>query len=124
MPDDRQTAASLWSIRRERSDDHVPAGRYRVLHACGVVRTVARIGQEMKGGSVVPKIVAFIRTPGRHICDNPGDVLGARSEPVPRRSQCFFRDIEDGDRAKAFGNKGIDQARRTTSNINNRRVST
>jgi hypothetical protein len=78
----------------------------------------------MEGGSVVPKIVAFIRTPGGHICDSPGDVLGARSEPVSRRSQCFFRDIENGDRAKAFGNKGIDQARCTTSNINNRRVST
>ena len=115
MPDDRQTAASLWSIRCKRSDDDVPAGTYRVSHGCGVGRTFARIGQEMKGGSVVPKIVAFTRTPG--VCDTPGDVLGARSEPVPRRSQCFFRDIEDGDRAKAFGNKGIDQARRTTSSI-------
>jgi len=83
MPDDRQTAALLRPIRRKCSDDYVSAGTQGDPHALGVGCAVARVGQEMERGPVVPNIVAFVGVPCCDVCDNPSDVLGLRTEPVP-----------------------------------------
>ena len=70
--------------------------------------TLARIGQKMERGAVVPHIVRLAWFPSGHINGNPLSLCGAlRTVPCFRCFEGFFQKIKDSDGALAFVQKRI-----------------
>ena len=57
VSNDRQPAAALRAVGSESRDDDVTTRAHGPLQAGDVGIAVRRIGQEMKGGSIVPKVI-------------------------------------------------------------------
>ena len=64
---DGEPAASRWGVRREGTDDQLPAGGQRAAEHLHVFSAVPRVGQEVKDGPVMPEIELLG-------CREPGDV--------------------------------------------------
>lgn len=77
VAEDRQTAASLGTVRSECADDDVSLGLNSHFEPIDVSGLIGAIGEEVKGGPVVPQIISLNWLPLCDICDHPLDVGGA-----------------------------------------------
>jgi hypothetical protein len=68
---DRQAAASFRAIDCEGADNSVPAGLDRLLQSPDVCRTVATVGEEMKGRTIVPNVIGLGWRPFGYVGSHP-----------------------------------------------------
>ena len=75
MADDRQAAATLWTVECKRADDNVPSWSHGFSDDFGIRGAVVRISQKVERCAVMLDIIMLRRLPRRHIGDcpfNPG----------------------------------------------------
>src|SRR5882757_2072066 len=90
----RQPATSFGTVGSEGRDDHMTAGPHRLLKAQDICSAVCRLGQEVKGGAIVPEVVAVRRLPGGDISGDPIDPVSAPPEPLFRLLEGLCGKIE------------------------------
>ncbi|MDT4880525.1 hypothetical protein FQZ97_1162920 [compost metagenome] len=97
------------------------AWRDRGLQPLDIGGAVVRIGQEMKGGPIMPYVVGAFRLPLGHVGGDPVHLIRTRAKPRPGGFECSRREIEHGDRRHALIKQCIDQPRRAATDIDQRR---
>src|SRR5512137_2933346 len=95
VPRDGEPAATLGSVRRERTDDGLATRGQHGSQRPLVLRALLRADQEVEDGPVVPDVEDALRRPSCDIGSGPGDVLRQFPEPRPGACEGLGRDVED-----------------------------
>ena len=109
MAHDRQTAASLRTVRGERPDDDVSAGLESLLKSIDVSRLIGVMGQEVECGAIVPQIVGLCRLPFGDVSDHPLNVSAAVAQTFPRSGKGGSGKIQNGEPAELSADQIVDK---------------
>src|ERR1700754_3266384 len=71
VPHNGQPAAFFRTFERERRDDGMSSDGHAARQPFNVSSAVAVIGEEMKGGAIMPNVVTHVRLPNRGIRNDP-----------------------------------------------------
>jgi len=71
VTDNRQAAALFRTVQRECPNNHVATEAHGSQNSFDIGSTLARIGQKMERGAVMPHIVRLAWFPSGHINGNP-----------------------------------------------------
>src|SRR5260370_1923990 len=96
MTNDRQAAATLGTIHRERADDDMAARIDGLLKPLDISGLIGRCGEEMEGGAVMPDIEKLCRAPFCDIRRDPPRPRRLVAEPGPGSVKRRFRQIQYG----------------------------
>ena len=110
MADDRQTAASLRTVRGERPDDDVSPWLDSPFDPIDVGGLIGWIDQKMERGPVVPQIVVLRRLPFRDVRDHPLDLAAALAETFPGCGKGGSGKIEDRESVELSGQQFVGEA--------------
>ncbi len=102
MLNDIESAALQRTSRREARDDRTSAGFQHGPQRVRIGVLIARFGQKMQDGAIMPQVYLRIRPPLRHIPRNPTDVLRLGAKPLLRTGKRGSRNIENKNGGAAF----------------------
>lgn len=81
VPNNRQAAATLWTVESERTDDHMSTGPDSAEDSFRIGLLVVLIGQKIKRGSIMPEVINLNWLPCSDIGDDPFDPGAANAKP-------------------------------------------